>query len=63
MDRDLNYLAEGDMVRIPNQEPPIIGVVAKTPPVTATFVQVLTEGKIDWWHKTDCEIISMVEVV
>ena len=54
---------EGDMVRIPEQDPPIVGVVVRTPPTTATFVQVLADGKLDWWHRTDCEIISMVEDV
>ena len=63
MDRDLTYLREGDMVMIPEQDPPIVGVVVRTPPTTATFVQVLADGKLDWWHRTDCEIISMVEDV
>ena len=52
---------EGDMVRIPEQDPPIVGVVVRTPPTTATFVQVLVDGKLDWWHRTDCEIVSFVQ--
>ena len=63
MDRDICYVMGGDMVRIPAQDPPIIGIVARTPPPTATFVQVLVDGKLDWWHRTDCEIISLVEDV
>lgn len=63
MDRDLTYLREGDLVCIPMQEPPITGVVVRTPPTTATFVQILVDGKLDWWHVTDCEIISMAEDV
>ncbi len=55
------------MVRIPEQDPPVVGVVVRTPPATATFVQVLVDGKLDrkldWWHRTDCEIISLVEDV
>ena len=63
MDRDICYVMGGDMVRIPEQDPPVVGVVALTPPPTATFVQVLVDGKLDWWHRTDCEIISLVEDV
>ncbi len=61
MDRDLCYVMEVDMGRIPEQDPPILGVVIRTPPTTATFVQVLADGKLDWWHRTDCEIISYVQ--
>ena len=63
MDRDICYVMGGDMVRIPEQDPPVVGVVVRTPPATATFVQVLVDGKFDWWYRTDCEIISMVEDV
>ncbi len=61
MDRDLTYLREGDLVCIPMQEPPVVGVVVKTPPTAATFVQILVDGKLDWWHRTDCEIVSLVQ--
>ena len=61
MDRDICYVMGGDMVRIPEQDPPVVGVVARTPPPTATFVQVLVDGKLDWWHRTDCEIVSFVQ--
>jgi len=60
MDRDLSYLKKGDMVCIPMQEPPVIGLVMDTPEPTATFVKVLREGGIDWWLRTDCEIMSEV---
>jgi hypothetical protein len=60
MDRDLTYLKKGDMVCIPMQEPPRIGIVLMTPPITATFVKILHDQRIDWWHKTDCEILSDV---
>tara|TARA_A100001391_G_scaffold149054_1_gene106479 strand:+ start:226 stop:417 length:192 start_codon:yes stop_codon:yes gene_type:complete len=61
MDRDICYVMGGDMVRIPAQDPPVVGVVVRTPPATATFVQVLVDGKLDWWHRTDCEIVSFVQ--
>ena len=61
MDRDICYVMGGYMVRIPEQDPPVVGVVVRTPPATATFVQVLVDGKLDWWHRTDCEIVSFVQ--
>jgi len=60
MDRDLTYLKKGDMVCIPMQEPPKIGIVLMTPPHTAIFVKVLHDLRIDWWHTTDCEILNDV---
>ena len=63
MDRDTCYVMGGDMVRIPEQDPPVVGVAVRTPPATATFVQVLVDGKLDWWHRTDCEIMSEVSDV
>ena len=46
------------MVCIPLQEPPKIGIVLMTPPHTAIFVKVLHNQRLDWWHKTDCEILN-----
>ena len=63
MDRDTCYVMGGDMVRIPEQDPPVVGIVVRTPPPTATFVQVLVDGKFDWWHRTDCEVMSEVSDV
>jgi len=61
MDRDLTYLRKGDMVQIPMQEPPLVALVLHTPEPTSTFVKVLRDGSVDWWHRTDCEIVNHVQ--